>query len=121
MFCKKHVQLPSFEKISFFQNTSQFENKSFQVQSQLKKFTSLPRPLLTAALTDKQWSRVTALNEKLVQDYRNRIQLLLKRLDVTIQSFTWSERIKKMEVSFNIHKCPHFVHFDIFNRFSCNR
>lgn len=30
----------------------------------------------------------------LKKEYDMRVQMLLKRLDVTIQSFTWSDRIK---------------------------
>lgn len=63
-----------------------------------------PRPLLTASLSDNQWEKIEALNEKLVQEYRARILLLLKRLDVTIQSFTWSDRVKKMQVKVYSYK-----------------
>ncbi|VIO88429.1 RIKEN cDNA 2810405J04, putative [Brugia malayi] len=64
---------------------------------QMDKCKEKPRPLLTASLSDTQWEKIEVLNEKLVQEYRSRILLLLKRLDVTIQSFTWSDRIKKMQ------------------------
>ncbi|EFO24757.2 hypothetical protein LOAG_03728 [Loa loa] len=66
-------------------------------EKQMDKCKEKPRPLLTASLSDTQWEKIDAINEKLVQEYRTRILLLLKRLDVTIQSFTWSDRIKKMQ------------------------
>ncbi|KAM3729008.1 Uncharacterized protein ACO02O_05534 [Dirofilaria immitis] len=67
------------------------------VEKQMDKCKEKPHPLLTASLSDTQWKKITAINEKLIQEYRTRILLLLKRLDVTIQSFTWSDRIKKMQ------------------------
>ncbi|VDK77325.1 unnamed protein product [Litomosoides sigmodontis] len=66
-------------------------------EKQINKCKEKPHPLLTASLSGIQWERIEALNKKLVQEYRTRILLLLKRLDVTIQSFTWSDRIKKMQ------------------------
>ncbi|CAG9540448.1 unnamed protein product [Cercopithifilaria johnstoni] len=67
------------------------------VEKKMDKCKEKPRPLLTASLSDTQWEKIEALNEKLVQEYRTRIMLLIKRLDVTIQSFAWSDRIKKMQ------------------------
>ncbi|KAK0416751.1 hypothetical protein QR680_012660 [Steinernema hermaphroditum] len=56
--------------------------------------------LFTAALSDKQWDAVTKVNRDLSREYALRSELLLKRLDVTVDSFTWSEEgaIKKNEV-----------------------
>ena len=38
--------------------------------------------------------KVEALNQALVNEYEVRRKMLLKRLDVTVQSFGWSERAK---------------------------
>lgn len=70
-----------------------------QTEKQINKCKEKPHPLLTASLNDTQWEKIEALNKTLVQEYRSRILLLLKRLDVTIQSFTWSDRVKKMQVN----------------------
>ncbi|VDP25174.1 unnamed protein product, partial [Onchocerca flexuosa] len=67
------------------------------IEKQMNKCKEKPRPLFTASVTDTQWEKIAVINEKLVQEYRSRIMLLLKRLDITIQSFTWSDRIKKMQ------------------------
>uniref|UniRef100_A0A0R3RS79 Protein FAM98A n=1 Tax=Elaeophora elaphi TaxID=1147741 RepID=A0A0R3RS79_9BILA len=67
------------------------------VEKQMHKCKEKPRPLLTASLNNTEWEKIKALNEKLTQEYRIRILLLLKRLDVTIQSFIWSDRIKKVQ------------------------
>ncbi|VDN24759.1 unnamed protein product, partial [Gongylonema pulchrum] len=75
-----------------------FADLSSMAEKRMTKCKQKPQPLLTASLTDTQWAKIAALNEKLIQEYGTRIQLLLKRLDVTIQSFTWSDRIVKMQV-----------------------
>ena len=37
----------------------------------------------------------------MADEYQMRAELLLKRLDVTVQSFTWSDRVKKIEENLN--------------------
>ncbi|KAF6200915.1 hypothetical protein GE061_005362 [Apolygus lucorum] len=54
-------------------------------------------PLFTGKLTDKQWVLLEKVNKDLQEEYENRRKMLLKRLDVTIQSFQWSERMKGKE------------------------
>ena len=39
-------------------------------------------------------ARLTALNEVLSEEYAVRRHMLLKRCDVTLQSFKWSDRAK---------------------------
>ena len=52
------------------------------------------KPLLKSRLSDKQWDTVLEVNEAMAQEYRVRREMLLKRLDVTIQSFMWSDKAK---------------------------
>lgn len=52
------------------------------------------KPLLKARLSDKQWQFVMEANATLAEEYRIRREMLLKRLDVTIQSFMWSDKAK---------------------------
>eukprot|EP00049_Salpingoeca_infusionum_P022568 m.7548 g.7548 ORF g.7548 m.7548 type:complete len:372 (+) comp5261_c0_seq2:87-1202(+) len=54
----------------------------------------LTSPILDKPLTDAQWAKLKDLNDKLAEEYAVRRQMLLKRADVTVQSFKWSERIK---------------------------
>ncbi len=54
----------------------------------------MSKPLLKARLSDKQWDNVKYINQALVQEYECRREMLVKRLDVTIQSFNWSDRAK---------------------------
>ena len=50
------------------------------------------KALLKANLSQKQWEAVKFINEALIQEYECRRQMLLKRLDVTIQSFRWGDK-----------------------------
>lgn len=54
----------------------------------------LGRPLLRTNMSENQWNQINKINKILYEDYKTRRVLLLKRLDVTIQSFKWAERLK---------------------------
>ena len=43
--------------------------------------------MFTGVLTEKQWSNVENLQQQMQKEYKIRREMLLKRLDVTIQSF----------------------------------
>jgi hypothetical protein len=45
------------------------------------------KPLFVGVLSDKQWHQLSALQNELREEYCMRREMLLKRLDVTIQSF----------------------------------
>jgi hypothetical protein len=45
------------------------------------------KPLFVGKLSDKQWHQLSALQDELQEEYRMRREMLIKRLDVTIQSF----------------------------------
>ncbi|KAA0187531.1 Protein FAM98A [Fasciolopsis buskii] len=45
-------------------------------------------------MSDRQWSQVTRIAALLQQEYASRRATLLKRLDVTVQSFKWSDKAK---------------------------
>ncbi|XP_045464480.1 protein FAM98A isoform X2 [Harmonia axyridis] len=56
-------------------------------------------------LSDKQWMILDQLEKDLNNDYKIRREMLLTRLDVTIQSFQWSDRVKGKEGYFqSYHK-----------------
>ena len=55
----------------------------------------LGKPLFNAMLNQQQWERLAQVNQKMSDDFRLRRELLLTRLDVTIQSFKWADRLKK--------------------------
>ena len=52
-------------------------------------------PLLNALLDDSQWEKLVQINQTLSDDFQMRRELLLTRLDVTVQSFKWADRLKK--------------------------
>ncbi|VDP85175.1 unnamed protein product [Echinostoma caproni] len=45
-------------------------------------------------LSDRQWSQIARIAALLQQEYASRRATLLKRLDVTVQSFKWSDKAK---------------------------
>ncbi len=45
------------------------------------------KPLFSGVLSSKQWTELNGINKELHQEYLLRREMLLKRLDVTIQSF----------------------------------
>jgi len=63
-------------------------------------------PLLKSALSPSQWEIIEYISHALRQDYEVRRQMILQRLDVTIQSFTWSDRLVVICISV-IHKYVH--------------
>ncbi|XP_076376001.1 protein FAM98A [Megalopta genalis] len=69
----------------------------------LKKVPSelIGQPLITSGFTEKEWKDLQHIQQELHDEYRLRRDMLLKRLDVTVQSFLWSERIKSQEAELN--------------------
>ncbi|KYM98540.1 PREDICTED: protein FAM98A [Cyphomyrmex costatus] len=61
----------------------------------------LDKPLIDVELSAKQWEKLGKLQEEMHKEYIIRRELLLKRLDVTVQSFLWSDRIKSRETEIN--------------------
>lgn len=52
-------------------------------------------------LTKDQWAQVENAADRMTVDYKKRAELLVLRLDVTIDSFFWSERIRNLESKVN--------------------
>lgn len=54
----------------------------------------MSKPLFTPSkpLTNEQWKAVDKFQRELDTEYNMRRQMLLTRLDVTVQSFQWSDR-----------------------------
>ena len=55
----------------------------------------LGKPLFNSILNEDQWNKLMIINEQFSEDFQMRRDLLLTRLDVTIQSFKWADRLKK--------------------------
>ncbi|CAL1271694.1 unnamed protein product [Larinioides sclopetarius] len=57
----------------------------------------LPPPALEESFSAEQWDTLSDLYKDFLQDYQVRRELLLTRLEVTIQSFKWGEGSKGKE------------------------
>ncbi|KAK0095367.1 hypothetical protein PV326_008562 [Microctonus aethiopoides] len=85
-------------------STEQLFNK---LESKLKTIVSsaspdlLGKPLVIGELSPAQWEKLDQLQNDMMEEYKIRREMLLKRLDVTVQSFLWSDRIKMKEDQLN--------------------
>ncbi|XP_017546386.1 protein FAM98B isoform X2 [Pygocentrus nattereri] len=92
MICKA-LKLPEPSQ----QQTSElFPSIENQVNILLKKVPEkhIGKPVLRHSLSSEQWSQLDKINCVLSADYECRRRMLIKRLDVTVQSFSWSDRAK---------------------------
>ncbi|XP_003214542.2 protein FAM98B [Anolis carolinensis] len=71
-------------------------NIESKVKDNLSKVpnTQVGKPLLKAALNPEQMEKLEEINDTLRSEYECRRRMLMKRLDVTVQSFEWSDRAK---------------------------
>lgn len=71
-------------------STEQLFNK---LESKLKTIVSsaspdlLGKPLVIGELSPAQWEKLDQLQNDMMEEYKIRREMLLKRLDVTVQSF----------------------------------
>ncbi|XP_073204955.1 protein FAM98B isoform X3 [Lepidochelys kempii] len=73
---------------------SNVESKIKDILSKVKN-THMGKPLLTTPLNPDQMERLEKINDALCSEYECRRRMLMKRLDVTVQSFGWSDRAKE--------------------------
>ncbi|KAG7511803.1 hypothetical protein JOB18_010878 [Solea senegalensis] len=79
--------------ITMFQFFSGIEKKLKEAMSRVPP-NHVGEPLMKKALGPLHMEKIEAINQALVNEYEVRRKMLLKRLDVTVQSFAWSERAK---------------------------
>ncbi|XP_037550860.1 protein FAM98B [Nematolebias whitei] len=71
-----------------------------QIQNKVEKLLEdLPdgfvgKPVLKNPLSSDQWEKLHNIDKVLSSEYECRRRMLIKRLDVTVQSFGWSDRAK---------------------------
>ena len=63
-----------------------------------KVLKDIETPMLKEKLSAEQWSEVEDINQSLSMEYQLRREVMLKRADVTVESFSWSN---KLEVTLN--------------------
>uniref|UniRef100_S4RBI2 Family with sequence similarity 98 member A n=1 Tax=Petromyzon marinus TaxID=7757 RepID=S4RBI2_PETMA len=84
--------------ISVFQFFSGIEKKLKEAMAKVSP-AHIGKPLLKKTLGPAHWEKLEIINQALVNEYEVRRKMLLKRLDVTIQSFGWSDKAKaRLEV-----------------------
>ncbi|KAM9341086.1 protein FAM98B [Symphorus nematophorus] len=72
---------------------SQIQDKVDEVLKDLPN-GSTGNPVLKKSLSSEQWEKLHNINTVLSSEYECRRRMLIKRLDVTVQSFGWSDRAK---------------------------
>ncbi|XP_031716946.1 protein FAM98B [Anarrhichthys ocellatus] len=75
----------------------QFTDVSSEVDSRLARLPcgAMTNPLLNTSLSSEQWAQVKKINQVLSEDYRCRRQMMIKRFQVTLESFAWGEKQKE--------------------------
>uniref|UniRef100_A0A7N8Y7D2 Family with sequence similarity 98 member A n=2 Tax=Mastacembelus armatus TaxID=205130 RepID=A0A7N8Y7D2_9TELE len=79
--------------ITMFQFFSGIEKKLKEAISRVQP-NHIGEPLMRKTLGPVHLEKIEAINQALVNEYEVRRKMLLKRLDVTVQSFGWSDRAK---------------------------
>uniref|UniRef100_A0A3Q1GDK4 Protein FAM98B-like n=1 Tax=Acanthochromis polyacanthus TaxID=80966 RepID=A0A3Q1GDK4_9TELE len=76
--------------------SSQFEDVLSEVKSRLAQLPcgDITKPLLKNSLDTEQWMQVKKINKFLLEDYHCRRQMMIKRFQVTLESFAWGEKQK---------------------------
>ncbi|KAA0716439.1 Protein FAM98B [Triplophysa tibetana] len=76
---------------------SQLSDACAEVESRLADFPDgkMPEGLLMTNLNSEQWKQLHEINKALCKDYECRRQMMIKRFDVTLQSFAWGEKGKE--------------------------
>lgn len=63
------------------------------------RISSLPSdatsPLLSTSLSPEQWVKLDQINDVLSNDYNYRRQMIIKRFQVTLESFAWGDKDKE--------------------------
>lgn len=79
-----------------------FFEKLFNRFNEVAKKKSLGKPLFAPSkqLTFEQWNKLEKLQHELDTEYNLRREMLITRLDVTVQSFQWSDAAKTKEDKF---------------------
>ncbi|AWO99040.1 putative protein FAM98B-like isoform 2 [Scophthalmus maximus] len=77
--------------------SSQFADVLSEVESRLARLPcgGMMDPLLNTSLSSEQWMQVKEINQLLSKDYRCRCQMMIKRFQVTLESFAWGEKQKE--------------------------
>lgn len=80
--------------------TNVFFTKVFEKLNSTKNSIDFGKSLFlpSKSITNENWNKLEKLRQELDNEYDLRREMLLTRLDVTIQSFQWSDAIRKKDV-----------------------
>ncbi|XP_032357706.1 protein FAM98B [Etheostoma spectabile] len=78
-------------------SSSQITDVLREVESRLTRLPcgEMTNPLLNTSLSSEQWVQVKKINQVLSADYQCRRQMMIKRFQVTLESFAWGEKQKE--------------------------
>ncbi|CAG6003676.1 unnamed protein product [Menidia menidia] len=81
--------------------SSQFDDVLSQVKSMLSQLPDgdMTSPLLNSPLSSEHWMKVKEINQILSDDYKCRRHMMIKRFQVTLESFAWGEKQKERSVA----------------------
>lgn len=79
--------------------TKQYFDKVFEQLNSTKKSINSGKSLFKPQkkLTNEQWNKLEQFYHEIDKEYNLRREMLITRLDVTVQSFQWSDAMKKCE------------------------
>ncbi|KAG7470289.1 hypothetical protein JOB18_038889 [Solea senegalensis] len=74
--------------------SSQYADVLNEVESRIARlpYDGMMDPLLNTSLSAAQWVQVKKINKLLSKDYQCRWQMMIKRFQVTLESFAWGEK-----------------------------
>ncbi|XP_071352453.1 protein FAM98B isoform X2 [Trachinotus anak] len=77
--------------------SSQLADVLSEVESRLARLPcgGMMEPLLNTSLSSEQWTQIKKINQLLSKDYQCRWQMMIKRFQVTLESFAWGEKQKE--------------------------
>ncbi|XP_037124613.1 protein FAM98B [Syngnathus acus] len=77
--------------------SSQYPDVLQEVESRIACLPgeAMTKSLLQASLTTEQWRQLAKLNRVLSDDYGRRQQMMIKRFQVSLESFAWGEKQKE--------------------------
>ncbi|XP_051934230.1 protein FAM98B [Hippocampus zosterae] len=83
--------------------SSQYPDVLHEVESRIACLPgeAMTKPLLHAVLTTEHWRQLEKINRVLTDDYGCRQQMMLKRFQVSLESFAWGEKQKERHKAVN--------------------
>ncbi|CAL9683939.1 unnamed protein product [Knipowitschia caucasica] len=115
--CEEAVVNKHAEWLSMLQTLSMDANSSItdilnEVETRISNLPSdAMSPLLNTPLSPEHWVKLEKLNDILSEDYKCRRQMMIKRFQVTLESFSWGDnKTNQKKVLENLPQISSFDH-----------